>query len=433
MARHRVILILSTGAVAAGVMACGEVPFAQDPLPGYTLLTEEVWSGGEIVLVSPRFQQMHDSIRLVIADDTLPEAHRAGDTVKFRADSILSGTYPIAVVPFVPPTLESLAEVAVRGFQACYPGPLMSGFALPWPRGSVEPTFVADGAESAIIANARTGLGRSAVPEEQHRPGWGMGPGPAYDPSSVVLSGTRATPDAPDSSCVWQLHPTPERGECIGRNAGYNIALVGPGKWVIATHHFTERTWTDDSLYFLEEPNAIALSPRGDFLVVSGASDDGQLVFPVADEPALHIPALYRAEAPAVFSPDGDTVYMAGWVKFSDFVSTLVVVDLARPSEPIRSREIGPVIPIDIAFDMAAPYLYVVTFDGDITVINRRTLEKVGQLDLPSGECQTPGDGLMTRLVLSRNHSALYAVRSTNQRGPASESLIYRFDLVAPE
>ena len=171
-------------------------------------------------------------------------------------------------------------------------------------------------------------------------------------------------------------------------------------------------------------------------MIVSGAHADGQLVIPVSDEPAFRIPVLVSAEAPAAFSPDGDTVYMAGWTEFGHGTAHLVALDLARPTEPLAQVVLGEWDPLDVAVDPLAPFLYIISaYDFfakafGITVIDRRTLEQVGQLDIPEGEC---GEGTWwIRLLLSRNDGALYVVQAEQGREPAYPSMIYRFDLVAP-
>ena len=352
---------LAASVALATLPACAEVPVVEDQ-PGYHLVTEEIWSGGDLMLVSPSFQGMIATVRAVIDGDTFPTVYRHADTVVFRPTIARSGTYSITVVPTVLPEADSPDQVTIRGFHSCYAGPSITGFVLPWPRGSAEPTFVADGAESAVIVNARTGTARAAVPDSQYFPGRGHGPGFSYDPSAVVLMDTRVTPDVRNTTCEWRLTPTPEVRECIGVTSTYSIALAGPNKWVDARHHLTWRYWDPDSTAFqLEEPDGLALSPRGDFVIVSGAHADGQLVIPVSDEPAFRIPVLVSAEAPAAFSPDGDTVYMAGWTEFGHGTAHLVALDLARPTEPLAQVVLGEWDPLDVAVDPLAPFLYIIS------------------------------------------------------------------------
>jgi len=306
----------------------------------------------------------------------------------------------------------------------------MTGYPLPWPERYRLSTFVADGAESAIIVDAATGQSRLAVPPADYSPGVGAGPGWAYEPGSVALGG-----------CMWRLEPSPERGECPGGSSSYTLAVLGPGKWVFATHHMTFTTFgPSGSLrsFYLEEPDGLTVSPRGDYAIVSGFNDAGQLLIPAAEQDSVRrIPSLRRSEPPATFTPDGDTVYMVGEVhRTGDTAMTLVVLDVARPAAPIAKTELPRASYTDIAVDPAAPYLYVgPDYYGTIIVLDRETLRSVGTLQ-PDSICRIPGH--LGRLRLARNSGALYVIRSLWFRGsgpnhPPPPSWIFRYDLPTPQ
>jgi len=194
--------LLITVALAATVLSgCADTPVEQ-PLAGYELRTTEIWNGGDLVLTSPSIPQIHETIRVVVNGDTFPSVYRRADSIVFRPDVPGSGTYRISVVPALLPVEGSSDVVTIRGMAACYPGPQMSGYPLPWPERYRLSTFVADGAESAIIVDAATGESRPAVPPSTHDPGWGEGPGWTTEPLSVALSGSLV--NGVSSTCVLE-------------------------------------------------------------------------------------------------------------------------------------------------------------------------------------------------------------------------------------
>jgi len=431
-AGHPVALSFAV-ALASLLAGCGEAPSGQGAPRGYYLVTEEIWSGAELVLLSPDFQGLRETVRIVVDGDTFPSVYRHADTVVFRPTTLRSGTYDLAVLPAMPPAENSRDQVTIRGFGACYEGPPMSGYPLAWPDRDLLSTFLADGTESAIIVDAAAGQSRPAVPPAAHRPGVGTGPGWAYEAFSVVLTGTEfEVPGAVlDSTCLWRLEPNAQRGECRPEYSRYRLALVGPGKWVFATHHYTSRTYGDWATreQELESPDGLTVSPRGDYVVVSGSHDDGQLLVPVADSmPIVRIPFLWKSEAPAAFTPDGDTVFMAGFQEHRDTVMTLVVFQVDRPTELAAALDLDVAFVGDLAVDPVAPYLYVLHSDGTITVLDRGTLRRVATLRTPGGGCGS-GWGLK-RFRLARNWDALYVIESF---GVSVPSWIYHYDLLASQ
>jgi len=426
--------LLSTVALAATVLpGCAETPVEQ-PLVGYQLRTTELWSGGDLVLTSPSIPQIHETIRVVVNGDTFPSVYRRGDSIVFRPDVPGSGTYRISVVPALLPVEGSSDVVTIRGMAACYPGPQMSGYPLPWPERYRLSTFVADGAESAIIVDAATGESRPAVPPSAHNPGIGMGPGWTTEPLSVVLSGSIV--DGVTGTCVWRLEPSPEPIECReGAYSRYTLAQLGTGNWVFAGHHHTDVIWGDTtrSTNWLEGPDGLILSPHGDHVIVSGASPDGQLLVSAEQNGRVaRSPFLFSSDAPAAFTPDGDTVFMVGSAEYAS-PPLLVVFDPRAPSELIARIDLGTTDASDIAVDPAAPVLYVLGFDGVITVLDRGSLHVTGRLRPDSSGCEIPpythGN---PRLRLARNTSTLYVVNAWAFRAPAANSWIYKYDLVTP-
>jgi hypothetical protein len=423
---------LITAACWATVLSgCAETPVEQ-PLVGYQLRTTEIWNGGDLVLTSPSIPQIHETIRVVVNGDTFPSVYRRGDSIVFRADVPASGTYRISVVPVLLPAQDSPDEVTIRGMAACYPGPEMSGYPLPWPERDRLSTFVADGAESAIIVDAATGESRPAVPPAAHDPGLGMGPGWTTEPLSVALSGSIVNGVA--STCVWRLEPSPEPIDCRGGFSHYTLAQLGPGKWVFADHHWTDLFWGDTLRFWsrFEGPDGLVLSPRRDYVIVSGLSDEGQLLISAADdEPIVRIPLLRDSGAPAAFTPDGDTVFMIGRAHIGDTVRTLVEFEVTRPTTQIASTVLAEDWYSDIAVDPAAPFLYVLhAGTAAVTVLDRRTLEAVGTLRPATGGC--PLSIQFSRLRLARNSAALYAIGASSYRYPATSSWIVRYDLMTP-
>jgi hypothetical protein len=379
---------------------------------------------------------MRETVHVVIDGDTFPTVHRRADTAVFRPTTVRSGTYPITLVPSVRPAADSPDAVTVRGFAACYHGPPMTGYALPWPERYQLSTFVADGAESAIIVDAATGQSRPAVPPSAHHPGLGTGPGWAYEPLSFVLSGTLFE-GFNDATCLWRLAPSPERGECWGESPRFVSALLGPGMWVIGHSDWTYRTFGPDQhvLLAFATPEGITVSPRGDYAIVSGYSPEGQLLIPVAEsEPVARIPSLIDALAPAAFTLDGDTVYMAG-MQQGDRNESLVVFKVRSPTHLIATADLGRVGVNDLAVDPVAPYLYVLASRplATITVLDRATLFPVASLRPDSG---CPDLGEFQRLRLARNLGALYVIGSNERDGSsgrrAPRSSIVRYDLLPP-
>jgi hypothetical protein len=109
------------------------------------------------------------------------------------------------------------------------------------------------------------------------------------------------------------------------------------------------------------------------------------------------------------------------------------VFDPRAPSELIARVDLGTTDASDIAVDPAAPYLYVLGFDGVITVVDRGSLLVAGRLRPDSAACEIPplAQG-HPRMRLARNTGALYVIDAWAYRAPAFGSWIYRYNLVTP-
>jgi len=211
------------------VLACGGVETGAPIDAAYRLLTEEVWGGGDIVLVSPAIPTVRTPISLVLAGDTVPERSRRADTVVFRAPSSW-GSYRLEVLPSLTPAADSKDRVRVYGFSDYAEGPTIVGYVLQVPEVSPVPRVLVRSPDALLLVDLRDMSAADLLSREYLESGWGdcwdyqFGPGRSYRSNFTSLCGG-----------IWQVLPD-VRYE--GRGAGGLLTMeIAPGRFAVDPFH----------------------------------------------------------------------------------------------------------------------------------------------------------------------------------------------------
>ena len=194
----RAIRILALGLVLA---ACHEAPSAQpEPLP-FALGSADVWSGGEVTILSAAFAQSAPLPAVLLDADTL-SVRRSDDTTLIATLPDLPGPHTIRVAS--PVVLPVAATLTLRGFVAWRAGPLFSGRTAP----GVTPTTVFGNGPNSL---RRWDVSSDAVldyPDTVHAVACTRGVGSGPSPGQLVLNtgtcfGTRWMLWQVDPQLVW--------------------------------------------------------------------------------------------------------------------------------------------------------------------------------------------------------------------------------------
>jgi hypothetical protein len=374
-------------------LACNDVEPAPQIEPFYRLLTEEVWGGGDIVLVSPAVPTVHEPIRAVIGEDTVSATYRRGDTVVFRAPS-LSGTYGVQLLPPIVPAPGSTDAVRVYGFTDYAEGPMVSGWLLPMPTNSPVPQVLAYGPDALLLVDLRwptahrlveySALGLTIHPQRCHG-----GPGLSYRQGFAVIC-----------SALWQLMPQVQADsrtlvfgpgnhnvveidrECeAAAHGGLRFSCLTPGGRVYRSYQEGD-PWI----------SAWRLSPSGQLVTFDGQYPTGCPVYDRTGDRLYAVgPALDWVFCSMAFSPSGDTLF-AAWSD-GGYPWHLHTVNAANGAL-LATLDFPESVWVDrVVADPVRPWLYVSTRYGAwaswdnavprLFVLDRRTMEVVGTVSAP--------------------------------------------------
>jgi hypothetical protein len=397
---------------------------------------DRVWGGGDILVVSPVFRLVGDSLPFLVAADTVWSHPVAGDTVALRAP-VLTGSYPVAVLREDHPA--ALGTVVVRGYGGAADGPPLSGIIQVWPRGSADPTFLANGPNQLHLVNAASRTVVRAFDDSIHNPldaddHCTRGPGPTYDPNIFILCPERSTRVAFDIGS-----DPPERVEetCF-TDSGYRLAgLIAPGHWlsVFSNLVYLIRCPEFDGPpgFHIEETEIIRISPRGDRTLVLGNDhmdggapviDTDGVVFRIAEFEGSGV------EIGAGFSSDGATLYTGMWKAV--WGGTLVLkLDATSGAILAQTTLMGMGYPGDLLVDSQGGWVYVLgVWAGQwtLSVLDQETLATVAVLEPGEDTCAPEWP---VSLVLGSNQDAVFVVRTDGywQFIPPGNSCIERFNV----
>jgi hypothetical protein len=401
---------------------------------------DRVWGGGDILVVSPVLRLV-DSLPFLVDGDTVWSHAIAGDTAAVTAP-INTGAYVVEVVRGA--MAELLGTAAVRGYAGAAPGPPLSGIIQLWPRGSVDPTFLANGPNQLQLVDAASRMVVRAFPDSIHRPlgdasnngeqcGWG--PGPTYDPDTFILC------PEPYSRVAWDIggaEPQLVETSCSTASAFRADALIAPGYWLVGDHHQVYRIKCPEHVNWavalsIEQAEYIRISPRGDRTLVLGNKhqDGGAPVLDAAGAVAYRIAEFEPGgvAAGADFSPDGTSLYAGIW---QQTVDSITVLSMDAASGQIQAHTSLPMrYPADLLVDASGGWVYVIAVRAGrwaLAVLDAISLATVAVLDPAEDACAPDWP---VALALGSNQSAVFVVHTDGywQYPAPGSSCIQRFDV----
>ncbi|MDH3459295.1 MAG: hypothetical protein OER90_20830, partial [Gemmatimonadota bacterium] len=378
---------------------------------------DRVWGGGDILVVSPVLRLV-DSLPFLVGGDTAWSHAIAGDTAAVTAP-INTGAYVVEVVRG--DVAELLGTAAARGYGGAAPGPPLSGIIQLWPRGSADPTFLANGPNQLHLVDAASRTVVRVFDDSIHNPLDGddhctRGPGPTYDANIFILCPERSTRVAFDIG----TDPPVRVEEVCFTDSGYRLAgLIAPGYWLSVFSWVVAPLKCPGSDSWgpylnVEETEIIRISPRGDRTLVLGNnhSDGGA---PVLDIGGL----VYRiddfagsgAEMGAGFSSDGTALYAGMWK--AALGGTLVLkLDATSGTILAQTTLMGMDYPGDLLVDSQGGWVYVLGVRAGhwtLSVLDAATLATAAVLEPGSDAC---GPEWPVSLVLGSNQEAVFVVRT---------------------
>ena len=378
------------------VLACRGVETGAPMQAAYRLITEEVWGGGDIVLVSANFPTHDIPIRLILAGDTVPEHSRRADTVVFRAPA-MSGTYRFDILPFMRPAADSKDEVRVYGYSDYAEGPTIVGYVLQVPDVSPVPRVLVRSPNALLLVDLRYMSAVEILSREVLESNWGncwtyqFGPGRSYRSNFTSLCGG-----------IWQVLPE-MRYEGPGA-AGLSTMQLAPERFVIWEGNFvrfrapnsggTPNVYGNEFVFdFRLSADRTRVTWTGMGVSVAEPDDPTLHGCPVFDDVGnvqYIVPAgggrIYLCSA--VFSPSGDTAFVS-W-QGQDSGPHLYALSAAAgeflDSVPLPSRDsYGGRVAVDphhpwlfFAAQKSALVGRTVVRSLELVAVDRRTMEVAG-------------------------------------------------------
>jgi hypothetical protein len=396
---------------------------------------DRVWGGGDILVISPVFRLVDDSLPFLVVADTVWSRARAGDTAVVRAP-VLSGSYPVALLDDDQPV--ALGDVVVRGYAGAADGPPLSGIIQVWPQGSADPTFFANGPNQLHFVNAASRSVVRAFPDSIHNPlgyrgNCAPGPGVTYDPDAFILC---PEPNIPVAWNIGGEEPQLVEASCLSAPGFEVTGLIAPGYWLIGRPHDVRRRKCPENVDWAENLDSegteyIRISPRGDrTLVLGNGHRDGAPVLDAAGAVAYRIAAFGPSGTAggAGFSPDGTTLYAAQ----RQGLDSIVVLSLDATSGTTLARTaLAMRDPPDLLVDTEGGWVYVLGVRAGhwaLAVLDLDSLATVAMLETAGERCAPDWP---VRLVLGSNQGAVFVVRTSGywQEVVPENSCIQRFDV----
>lgn len=401
------------------LIACSEIPEAPD-LGELRLIESAAWAGTEVLLVSSA--PIGNIGRYSVSAGPFALSLRALDDSTIAAllpqmDGNVSFEVTVDGVPVL------TAELLVAGYNSFIQGPRLTGIIEPMPGFGV-PLVLAESDSTLVLVDLRTASIRLEIDEDSiYDTTCSLGPGPGNAAGTFVLRGRPAGYlYCGETVRAWRLGPTLMAVDSppVPLSGSWMDAQIGPATWLHASENTTcTRTPTGSWCDWVSEPYGVRVSPGGEVAaILHHQGGQGALVLDVATGQPRYVVRAIRRTTMAVYSPDGDTLFLAGPDSADLRLIRLVAVrassgnilTTAVPEDDFVAGE-------DIIADPFRPFLYM-ALTCQILVINRSTLETVTILSAPESDCaRTPG--WYDRLALSGAEGMLYAVAGGGTFGSA--------------
>lgn len=403
------------------------------------LPTTQVWSGGEVQLVSTEF-----------AGSTLPSVSMNGNGLSLTRinDSTVAAQLPdgngvrdlrVELAGFVAVD----TQITLHGFRSAETGPFLSGFLQylapqPWVLGA--------GDTGLVEVDVRTNTVLRQWPDSVHSSDCTWGVGPSVRAGHYVFFGKIG--NACTHPWVWQYGPTLTRVDSLfGVEDTWSFAEIGPGGTVGGS---------DD---YLTLPVCDSAGCAQDLLINMGGALTGVTVGRTAGRAILHSLFGWLVDAASgdtlrritwllgapmqhvegvVFTPAEDTAYALVSQWGNGPLPSIWVVDPADGAL-LDTLIIPDLIGMDLASDPVRPWLYVFAVEKPyvtsglpvLRIIDRATHATVATLRGPVSEAISLSQWHQFRIVLDPAMDAAYVVATVqvyNVHGVRPR--ILRFDLV---
>jgi hypothetical protein len=430
------------GLLAVGLIGCRTDRITTQDLQ--VTHVSDVWSGGTLVLYSPSFTGADSVPTVTVGADTLSVRSLGPDSVAVQLPDT-DGSLLLSVRTTSRGTARE--QVQVHGLAAVRDGPVLDefGLAYPWPDNG-NPTALAVQFGRLVQLDLRTFTisGPLAPDTGLGCPNLNVGYAPvpsATAPGLVVVIGDCRF----DGWLAVAVAPgvAPDTGP---DGAGEVAVHLSRGKWLIATSPAGFRVYTrTDSGTFTQGPfdqweaDGAVVSPRGDRVAPTWAHTGLPPGPPVYDprtaEVAFSVAAFPHWGGPAAFTPEGDTLFMAGL----DSANQAEVVALDATSGTVLAR--APLVLTDfyqrlggLAVDQLRPFVYALGWSDApyLDVLDRTTLLRVATLRTPPRIAGTldgrVGDGWVWTIVISSLDRRLYAIAQTTSF--RASPLVFEYELM---
>ena len=335
------------------VLAACDAPPMVNPPQSYRVSTD-VWSGSELTVTSAGFATA-GLVPGVELDGHPLVVRRVDDTTVVATLPDSPGQHMLRLV--APDVDRKAIALQLRGFDRRVAGPLISGRTEP---GRDSRYLFGSGPTSLrrwnLVTNKAIDFADSVHAVSCTR---GVGPGPNAGELALLTGGC-----ATGRWMVWRTEPLAPLSDTTPDMTDHFVAVLRTGRWIVLTaSHFSLHacdagSCTSDSIPGTAGSDVVR-SPLGDraVLLAQAIGDPQTPGVPVVDVAAgnigYRIPALSAAQG-AAFSPDGDTLYLAG-----DSAATFALVAVrASDGAGLISRRLD-YAPCAVAVDPSRPWLFV--------------------------------------------------------------------------
>lgn len=378
------------------VLACGMLgacsPMPSDVLPDNVevrVLNPVAWPAGRLLIESSAFlgrtdipEVRLDALPLLVArvDDSTMSADLPDTSGDFALRLLYRGRQRAGIVTLV-------------GFAGRTETVALTGWAHPETPGA--PIVIAAAESSLVRLDLRAGsVNDLAIP---HSATCAISPGPSYR-DSLVLAQVRLGTTC-DSPRAWRVEPSTALVDSFALfpyPADNLWAELAPGTLLRTAHHYLTiyKDGLATLLEQLEGGERVILSPDGLRAVVltTNAPYQVPVLLPASGTIAFRLPLL-STEAVA-FTPDGDTIFAAGFTAFSIGQPLRLLAVSATNGTVFLQRDV-PLSPLwDLVLDSDAPWVYGVSLEDVSTsgpymqpviqVFDRHTLQPLGRIRPPA-------------------------------------------------
>lgn len=407
--------------VVCASVACSHPPQAADPvlpgpLAGIHLATNDLWSGGEVTIISSSFKSL----------TALPTVQIGGVTAAARRvdDSTIAAQLPdadavLAVHMAVDSFLPFDTSISVHGFQQMRIGPIMPGIVQALPG---QASVIGAGAVGLIELDLRNNVIVRQFPDSVHSIDCARAVGQSVQPGHFVFYG-RTGPGSPPEACgrgasSWQYGTTPVRTGVLNVPPGvWGLAEIGSGGWIYGVNSPQVMvnpcgspgcglpTYTCACGEYVTGITIGALAHRAvvqSFASMVINSQTGDSVYRLPFAPNTYVSG-------AVFSAVEDTMYVLG-------NHTVMMVNSANGTVYRTVDVPNPFGTSGIGRDDRHPWIYMLsirpsTKAPDLTVLDARTLATVAIVRAPASAVLQANDGWdAVRFVRDPGTNRLFAV-----------------------